>query len=397
MNAAAAPLRGVRVLDLSWIGVGCIATWLLAELGAEVIKIEPTDGTDNLRSLAPKVDGVGINHLVFDRHKTSLPLDLRTELGRDAYLAVATTAHAVVEGMRTGVADRLGIGATALQKLNPALTYVTLPGYGSGGPLSGRAGHDLNFDALAGVLSMTWPGPVGPPPIQAGDYFGACLAALAVVSGVLQAQGANLGAQVESSLFDAAMFAMVIPQAQALMLNLDVQPQNHMLVGALACYSTYECADGQRIAVGALEPHFWRRFCEMADIDDDGAQFDPSAQVVLRERVAKAIAKKTRDQWIAHFGDEDVCVSAVLSIAEAVSQPHVRQRGRIVGVEHPSGATYDAPAAPLRFGGSATSRTARAPRLGEGARRVLLGVGYSAERIDTLMADGVVYAPGAGS
>lgn len=387
------PLEGVRVIDLSWVGVGCIATWLLAELGAEVIKIEPTDGSDNLRSLPPKVGGLGVNHLVFDRHKKSLPIDLRSAEGREAFLCVAKSADAVIEGMRTGVADRLGIGATALQKINPKLTYVTLPGYGSGGPLSSLAGHDVNFDALAGVLSMTWPGPAGPPPVQVGDYFGASLAALAVVSGVMKGRATGAGATVESSLFDGAMFSMVIPQAQALMLNLDVKPGNYMLVGGLACYSTYECADGKRLAVGAFEPPFWKRFCEMAGIDDDGAHYDPARQDMLRDRVAAALKQKTRDEWVAHFGNEDVCVSPVVSVAEAVELPHVRERGRIVKVEHPDGSLVEAPSSPLRFAGSATDSPARVPGLGEGARELLLEVGLTAERIDELSEGGFITAP----
>jgi len=256
----ARPLQGDRplgrrpdpgpVLDR---GGPCIATWLLADLGAEVIKVEPPDGSDNLRTLAPKVEGAGINHLVFDRHKRSLAVNLRTDEGREAYRAVAATSDAVIEGMRTGVADRLGIGYPALRDLNPALTYVTLPGYGSGGPLSTVAGHDLNFDALAGVLSMTWPGPIGAPPVQAGDYFGATLAALGVVSGVLQARATGQGSAIESSLFDGAMFSMAIPHARALAMGGEVTPDSYPLVGELACYGSYECADGRYLAVGALE------------------------------------------------------------------------------------------------------------------------------------------------
>jgi crotonobetainyl-CoA:carnitine CoA-transferase CaiB-like acyl-CoA transferase len=387
------PLQGVRILDLSWVGVGCIATWTLAELGAEVIKIEPPDGSDNLRTLAPKVHGHGVNHLVFDRHKKSLPVNLRTPEGREAYLAVAKTADAEVEGMRTGVADRLGIGAAALREVNPRLTYVTLPGYGSGGPLSSVAGHDINFDAIAGVLSMTWPGPVGPPPVQPGDYFGAALAALAVVSGVLQGRSCGSGVQAESSLFDGAMFSTVIPQAHALMMGADVRPESYPLIGAFACYGTYASADGQLLAIGPLEPHFWKRFCELAEIDDDGAQYDPQRQDELRQKISEALSRRTREEWIAHFGTEDVCVSPVLTLSEAIHHPHVRERNGISKVLHPDGQVLEAPGPPLRIAGRDLSQVASVPALGEGARELLLEAGLSKDRVDELTAAGFVYAP----
>lgn len=392
MNAG--PLNGVRVLDVSWVGVGCIATWLLAELGAEVIKIEPVNGSDNLRSLPPLVDGVGVNHLVFDRHKKSLPIDLRSEAGRDAFRSVADSADAVIEGMRTGVADRLGIGADVLRERNPRLTYVTLPGYGSGGPLSSIAGHDINYDAVAGILSLTWPGPIGPPVVQASDYFGATLAALAVITGILQARQSGEGTVAESSLFNGAMFSMVIPHAQRLMLSLDVAPSTHPLIGAWACYSVYECADGKSVAVGALEPHFWKRFCDVIGLDDEGAQYDKGRQGVLREKVASTLRARTRDEWVEIFGTEDVCASPVLTIAEALDSPHVRVRGGITKVEHPSGALLEAPAGPLRFTPAAgTGEPARVPHLGEGARDLLVGAGYTDEQVDQLMHDGIVHAP----
>ncbi|AMO63868.1 alpha-methylacyl-CoA racemase [Mycolicibacterium phlei] len=388
------PLNGIRILDVSWVGVGCIATWLLADLGAEVIKIEPVNGSDNLRTLAPHVDGVGINHLVFDRYKKSLPLDLRTEAGREAFRAVADTADAVIEGMRTGVADRLEIGASALRARNPRLTYITLPGYGSGGPLSSVAGHDINFDAVAGLLSLTWPGPAGPPMVQASDYFGATLAALATITGVLQARQSGEGLAAESSLFDGALFSMVIPQAQRLMLGVDFGPTVHPLIGMWACYSVYECADGKSVAVGALEPHFWKRFCEVTGLDDQGAQYDPKRQDWLREQIANLMRTRTRDEWVEVFGTEDVCASPVLTIAEALDHPHVRARGNITKVSHPSGAVLEAPAGPLRFDSpSAAAEPAQVPHLGEGARELLAEVGYTDERIDQLIDEGAVYAP----
>ena len=387
------PLAGIRVLDLSWIGVGCITTWLLAELGAEVWKIEPVDGSDNTRTLAPLVRGIGVNHLVFDRGKKSLPVDLRDPRGRDTYRAVAGRVDVVVEGMRPGVADRLGIGAAALREVDPTLTYVTLPGYGSGGPLSGRAGHDLNYAATAGVLSMSRQAPPGPAPVQVADWIAATLAALAAVSGVYQAGRTARGAVAEASLFDGAMFSLVIAQAQALMLDLDVGPGTSMFNGELACYAVYTCADGGELAVAALEPRFWTRFCTLTGIDDEGAQHDRCRQDWLRDRVAGVLATRSRDDWLTLLGDEDVCVSPVLSVAQALQLPHVRERGGVVAMEHPDGTVLDAPAAPLRLGPGVAAVLARPPALGEGARELLGLAGIPPVEIDRLHQAGVVYAP----
>ncbi|MCW0216124.1 MAG: CoA transferase [Pseudonocardia sp.] len=387
------PLAGVRVLDLSWIGVGCITTWLLAELGADVWKIEPVDGSDNARTMEPLVRGIGVNHLVFDRGKKSLPVDLRHPEGRRVYRTVAGAVDVVVEGMRPGVADRLGVGAEALRRRNPALSYVTLPGYGSGGPLSARAGHDLNYAAMAGVLSMARHEHPAPAPVQVADWLAASLAALAAVSGVHQAGRTRRGVVAESSLFDGAMFSLVVAQAQALMLGLDVGPRTSMLNGELACYAVYRCADGEPLAVAALEERFWRRFCALTGIDDEGAQHDRTRQDRLRATVAGVLATRTRAEWLALFGDEDVCVSPVLSVAEGLQLPHVRERAGVTRMQHPDGSVVEAPAAPLRLGPHGTVDVARTPALGEGARELLGLGGLPVAEIDRLHGAGVVHAP----
>lgn len=400
MVGVSGPLAGVRVLDFSWIGVGCITTWLLAELGAEVWKVEPVDGSDNARTMEPLVRGIGVNHLVFDRGKKSLPVDVRHEQGRAAYLAVVGAVDVVVEGMRPGVADRLGVGAAALCERNPALSYVTLPGYGSGGPLTAEAGHDLNYAATAGVLSMARPERPAPAPVQVADWVAASLAALAAVSGVHQAGRTGGGLVAESSLFDGAMFSLAVAQAQALMLDLDVGPGTSMLNGELACYAVYPCADGELLAVAALEERFWRRFCALAGIDDGGGQYDRARQDGLRATVAGVLVTRPRAEWLGLFAGHDVCVSPVLTVAQALQLPHVRERGGVVRMQHPDGSFVDAPAAPLRLGpreappsASAGGGVSRAPDLGEGARELLGLGGLPPAEIDRLHGAGVVYAP----
>jgi crotonobetainyl-CoA:carnitine CoA-transferase CaiB-like acyl-CoA transferase len=188
------------------------------------------------------------------------------------------------------------------------------------------------------------------------------------------------------------MFSTVIPQAHALMMGADVRPESYPLIGAFACYGTYACADALLLAIGPLEPHFWKRFCELVEIDDDGAQYDPKRQDELRQKISEALSRRTRDEWLAHFGTADVCVSPVLSLSEAVQQPHVRQRNGISKVRHPDGQVLEAPGPPLRITGRDPSQVARVPALGEGARELLLEAGLTKERVDELTAAGFVYA-----
>lgn len=390
------PLDGVRILDMSWLGVGCIATWLLAEMGAAVIKVEPPDGSDNLRNLPGGVDGVPVVHLAFDRHKKSLALDLRTEEGQAAYRAVARNVDAVIEGFRPGVADRLGVGYEALKAENERIVYVGLSGYGSGGPLSTVAAHDLNLDAQAGVMSLSWPAPVGPPPVQVADYFGATLGALALVSGVMGARATGHGAFVEATLFDGALFSIMIPMAEYLATGMPFTPESSMLIGAWACYSVYECADGGLFTVGALEPRFWIRFCEMTGLGDGKDQYKPKAQAELRERVAALMLTRTRDEWTEFFDGEDVCVAPVLSVEESSRQPHVLARNGIGKVQHPNGSELDVPASPIRFATGANA-VAQLPSVGTGTRELLSQADYSDDEIRALVDAGVAAVDDAAS
>ena len=308
------PLDGFRILELSWLGPGCVTTWLLADLGAEVVKVEPPDGSDNVRSFAPFVDGEAVSHLVVDRGKKSLAVNLRDQRGRDAFLAVANTADAIVEGFRPGVADRLGIGYDQLRTSNPKITYCSVSGFGAGGPLERVAAHDLNYVARTGMLAMQPPDVLSPLPLQAADYLGAALAAYGVTAGLLQAARTGVGIEVEASLFDGALYSLMLPLAMQLMLGLQPVGGTHMLVGGLACYGVYQCRDGALLTVATLEHKFWQRFCAVAGMAEEAGlnHHDPALQPRLRQRIAEVLASRDRDDWLAAFEGEDVCVAPVL-------------------------------------------------------------------------------------
>ena len=378
------PLHGVRVLDLSWLGPGCVTTWLLAELGADVIKVEPPDGSDNVRNFPPMMEGESIGHLAVDRKKRSFAVNLREEDGRDAFRAVAATADAIVEGFRPGVAERLGIGYDDLASRNASLVYCSVTGFGSGGPLEHVAAHDLNYVAQSGMLSLKSE-PVLPP-LQPADYLGASLAAFAVSSGIVRARASGEGMQVESSLFDGATYALVLPFAQRLALGIAPGAGEHILTGGLAAYDIYRCRDGRYLSLAALERKFWKRFCELAGLDQeaDVNHHDPSLQDGLRKRIAEVLAARDRDEWLALFDGEDVCVAPVLALGEAVDHPHVRERGGVTTVRHPSLGEVEVPAGPLKIRGHEDATPAEVPQVGDATAALLLEGGVDEQVINDL-------------
>jgi alpha-methylacyl-CoA racemase len=384
------PLAGVRVMDMSWLGPGCVTTWLLAELGAEVVKVEPPDGSDNVRNFPPfAAPGVAVGHLALDRGKRSLALDLRDEGAKEAYRRVAATADAVVEGFRPGVADRMGVGYARLRELRPSIVYCAVTGYGAGGPLSATAGHDLNYLAQAGLLAMSEGRPM-PLPLQPADYLGAALAAYGVAAGVVKARATGEGTCIESSLFDGVLYSMVLPLSQSLTLGLDHGPGEHFLAGGVACYQVYACADGRHLTVAALEPKFWRRFVELVGLPVAYVerQNDPTFQDEMKRGVAAAIAGRTLDAWMEVFVGEDVCVAPVLGLAEAARQGQIAERGGIARVRH-GGNDYEVLAGPLRVQGDDTvsdTSVATVPSVGADSRALLVEAECSEEMIADLEA-----------
>ena len=315
--------RGVRVLDLSWFLPGPLASLLLADMGAEVLKIEPPAG-DPMRGIGPRdAEGRPVLHAAVNAGKTLLPLDLKQPRDHAAFLDLVRSADVLIEGFRPGVTDRLGIGWPALRAVNPRLIYCSLSGYGAAGPLAQAAGHDANYLAQTGIMHRngeTLPLALDPP---VADGTGALFAALAILGALHARHGDGQGCHIDVALADTAMPLQIFTLAEHGADGSVPQPGGTYLNGGAAYYHSYRCADGRHVTLGAIEHKFWRAFCLAAGRPDWVArQEEPLPQQALIAEVAAMFATLTRDAAEARFGPADCCFSAVLDLGEAVASPH---------------------------------------------------------------------------
>jgi len=380
-------LEGIRVLDLTRLLPGAICTLLLADMGADVVKVEEPGSGDYMRWYPPLRDGQSVLFNALNRNKRSVTLNLKSEAGRELFLDMCRQADVVVEGNRPGVMARLGLAWPVLRECNPRLIMCAITGYGQNGPFSQRAGHDLNYMAIAGALSMN--GRRGEAPhslaVQVADIGGGGQAgATAILGALLSVARGGEGRYLDVSMTDGAFSWLAVPLAQVSAQG-SIPRGMHRLTGRYACYGVYECADGRFMSVGALEPKFWRTLCEALGRPDliEGQYAEGEAQERLRSEVASVFASRSRDEWSQALGGLDVCCEPVLELEEVAAHPQIRARGLLV--DQPTGLEL-APAVRL----SEAWRRKGPPRLGEDTAEVLAGVGVDEQRLEELRAAGDV-------
>lgn len=390
------PLEGVRVLDLSRLLPGPFASLMLADFGADVIKVEDTGMGDYIRFAPPYVEGVedsakSAAFLALNRNKRSIRLDLKQAEGRDALLRLAESADVLLESFRPGVLDRLGVGFEALRARNPRLVYCAISGFGQTGPLKDRPGHDMNYLGLNGVLAMN--GVRDGPPVNGGVQVadiggGALMGVVGILAALRHAERTGEGQFIDVSMTDGALAWTAMDAAAAL----QGQPQRRghtNLTGMYLCYRPYACADGY-ITIGALEPKFWRAFCEgvgRADLIE--RQYDPPGSDA-HAQVEEIARGRTRREWEAFGNEHDACLEPVWELEEALESDLVREREMVVELEQP-GAT-----APVRSLGvpiklSVTPGNVHrlpAPGLGEHTEEVLREAGLGDDEIAAALASG---------
>jgi len=345
---AAGPLAGVTVLDLASVGPAARCTRLLADYGADVVKVGPV----------PAQGGAQIEPAFYaysgHRGMSRVLVDLKDEGGRQAFLALAAGADVVVESFRPGVADRLGIGYEAVRAVNPAVIYCSTSGYGQSGPHAGWAGHDVDYLAVGGYLAMSGPGPDGAPPLPgatvADAAAGGMHAALAVTAALAGRATAGGGAQLDVSVADGVLWLMSLAVDEHLATGAEPAPGHDILSGRYACYGTYRAADGGWLAVGAIEPKFFANLCRALGCERwIDRQLDDAAQSGIRADLAAAFATRSRDEWVASLAAADTCVAPVLAVAEVVGDEQFAHRGAVVEAVVATGGRF-AQLAPLLAG-----------------------------------------------
>nr|HEX4318442.1 CaiB/BaiF CoA-transferase family protein [Kofleriaceae bacterium] len=379
-------LDGVRVLDLSRLLPGPFLTMVLADLGADVVKVEDPRVGDYLRAFPPGKGGVSGRYLAINRGKRSIALDLKSAAGRDALLAMAERADVVVESFRPGVLDKLGVGYAALSARNPKLVVCSISGYGATGPYVDKAGHDLNYIAVAGVLAMGGArgGAPAMPGVQIADLAGGALwGATAVLGALLGRARTGRGEHLDISMTEGAMALMI---AELGNVDCGARPTRGVatLNGGLACYDVYRAGDGRWLAVGALEPKFWMalnaalgRAATVAELVGDAA-----AQERVRGELAAIFATKPAADWVALCAKHDCCVELVAEIDELAAHPLHRERGVFFEMDGGAGV---GPIAQMRTPVGAPAEPVRPPpRLGEHTREVLVEYGLDAALVEQL-------------
>lgn len=324
------PLNGVTVVEIASIGPGPFCGMMLADLGADVVRIDRADAVHG-----PAVTGSSLD--LMNRGKRSIGIDLKNPLGIEAVLRIVERADALIEGFRPGVAERLGIGPEVCRERNPALVYGRMTGWGQVGPLADRAGHDINYIALTGVLHSI--GRSGEPPVPplnlVGDFGGGgMLLALGIVAGLFEARTSGSGQVIDAAMIDgSALLTTLIHGMRAMGLWSDRRGVNLLDTGA-HFYEVYETSDGGYLAVGAIEPHFYAEFLELLELEGEiPEQLDAGTWPNMKERIAARVEQRTRLEWETIFAGSDACVAPVLTMGEAPDHPHHRARETFVRVD----------------------------------------------------------------
>ena len=387
------PLSSLKILDFSTLLPGPFASLLLADMGAEVLRVESPSRMDLVRVLPPYDGGVSASHAYLNRNKRSIALDLKQAEALVKQLVLEYDI--VLEQFRPGVMDKLGVGYAALKAINPGLIYVSITGYGQTGPYRDRAGHDINYLALAGVASYTGRRDSGPLPlgIQAADIAGGSLhGVIGLLAAVIQRQATGQGQQVDISMTDCAFSLNGMAGAGFLAAGVEPQMENQALNGG-SFYDYYRSRDGRWFAVGSLEPQFMQQFCAAIgrpELASRGLSTKPDEQRALKREIEIEFEKRDFAEWSQLFAELDACVEPMLNLSEAVEHPQLKARQLVTTVPRGDQAPQQQIACPIKFSAGLPAPRHIGAALGQHTDQVLAELGLSAEQIAELRATGVV-------
>lgn len=389
------PLAGVRILDFTRLLPGPMATMFLADMGADVIKIEDPDNPDYIRDFEPRSNGTSILYLSLNRSKRSLALNHLSAEGKQTILDLVKTADVLVEQYRPGVMQQMGFGYEALKQINPRLIYVSITGYGQQSSMAMAAGHDLNYIAIAGALGIT--GITGGAPVVPGFQLadiagGSYMAMNAVMAALYQREKTGKGEWVDVSMTDAALPLSALQFAYQQGTKQGIGRGEYELSGGLANYNVYKCADGKYIALGSLEPKFWNKFCARAGKPEWQTEFVKKGEALdnLKRDVAAFFVTKTRSEWVEYFKLDDICLTVINELDELEHEPYLNERGMFVQNEHPSVGKYKTINQPLKFKETTFDNNWNAPELGSDSASILKELNYTDAQIAEMQSKGVV-------
>jgi alpha-methylacyl-CoA racemase len=398
-------LDGIRVLDLSRLLPGGFCSLLLADFGAEVLKVEDTGMGDYIRWSPPYYEGAEDSaksalYLALNRNKRSIRLNLKHDRGREVLLRLVRDYDVVLESFRPGVLDRLGVGYERMREENPGIVYCAISGYGQDGPNRDRSGHDMNYLGLVGLLGLT--GERDGPPVQAAGQIadlggGALMAAFGIMAALRERDRSGEGQLVDVSMADGALSWLAMVAARYFADGVVPRRGGLELAGSLVCYRPYACSDGY-VTLGALEPKFWQAWCRGVGREDliekqfEGPGSDAHAEV---ERI---FLDRTRAEWTEFAAHNDCCLEPVLDLDEALDSELVRAREMVVELDQPGVAEpVRQLGVPVKLSRTPGGVHAPAPALGEHTREVLESVGYTAEDAEALVSGGAVAGPPKGA
>ncbi len=388
-------LEGIRVLDLTRLLPGGYCSLLLADLGAEVLKIEEPVRGDYLRWVEPKRGNQSIYFQCLSRNKRSLTLNLKTAKGKEIFHALVRRHDVVLEGFRPGVVERLGVDYETVSKLNPGIVYCSISGYGQDGPYRERVAHDANCLAIGGLLHCS--GEVGGRPVfpalpLADMAVGGCMAALAIASALVKRKQTGEGQYLDVAMLDGVVSLMTLHAADYFHTSRQVERGHSHFAGGSVGNSLYETLDGRYLALSIVEEKFWRNFCQAIGRPDrnDRDFLEVRSGSWLGAEVQATLRNRTRDEWASLFNGKEVCCEPVNTLADALSNEQVRFRKMVVEIADPNLGTLTQIGNPVKAPGAVRTEHRPPPELGEHTRTVLREAGFGDDDIDTLFSEGVI-------
>ena len=388
-------LSGVKVLDLTRLLPGPYCTLLMADYGADVIKIEEPGNGDYIRWRTPAVEGIGARHLTVNRNKKSVALNLKTEEGQQIFKQLAADADVIIESFRPGVMQRLGLGYEDIVQVNERIVYCSLTGYGQTGPYRHLPGHDINYIGYSGILGLIGEKNGKPvvPGVQIADIGGGSLMALAgICMALFHRDRTGEGQYIDVSMMDGAITWLYAAMSDYFVSGKVPERGETRLDGQFAFYNVYETKDGKYMTVGATELKFWKRLCELIGKEEWIALHEGPANV--QEQLKQDLAKlfKTQDQqhWINLLAQEETCVGPVYEIEDMFSDPHIAERDMFQEMQHPVAGTIQQIGFPIKFSETPGEIATHAPGLGEHTEAILTQLGYDQTELEQLRAVGVI-------